>query len=578
MFNATITEISSPTYQKKGLLYMINLQQHSIRSLVAVMLVFFLLPFNIALLYITSVSSNVFSQSVIDSEMNILNISCIQLEDEMSQIEAFITQGFSSNPNLITASYTNDIVTAKTALMSWLASFNARMLNLNFKPYAYAYNIENASLVTSYMDPIPGAASHNDLLNLMGSSYVEDLSESWDFIYVSGARYLARCYIHRNLFLGALIPVQDVISSTRENFSFKSPYCNLTFGADIPSVRTGRILLKRQLKGSPIFLWVSMESSEIAAKIPQVQNVLLIISVLFTILLPLMFILANRYIIRPLNRIDQALNKINDGDTEYRISAHNYAREFVHINSSFNHMVDSVVNLKMKNYESRLQIQQHEMLNLQLQIKPHFLYNTFNDISSLAALHDYRGIQKMMRSMSDYFRYSVRTGYHMVPLERELNFLHAYLSIMEMRFYGCFTFRSNVEVGIEKVLIPPLLIHTFVENIMTHIVKVGTYTTITLNARRNEGYVVLEIIDDGEGMDEETVRRLNDKKKLVDEFGKEHIGIWNCFKRLIYFYEGNAEMKIYSTPLEGTRILITIPFSTEDPKSIKERYPLISKR
>ena len=66
-------------------------------------------------------------------------------------------------------------------------------------------------------------------------------------------------------------------------------------------------------------------------------------------------------------------------------------------------------------------------------------------------IHDYEGIQFMMRNLADYFRYSVRTGFCLVPLEREMSFLHSYLNIMSLRYDGCFSFSADIAPDVEKL-------------------------------------------------------------------------------------------------------------------------------
>jgi len=542
----------------------LNIRHLSIRNILVCVLVALILPFNIALFTITYRLSDAFVDSIISSDQNLLSLNEIKLADEMRQIETFITEGFSSNTSLKTASSTRRPITVSINLQSWLSEFNARMLNLQFKPYAFVYDTRTGRLTQSYTNPLP-LGCVRDLQRHFGSNKLSESPDSkWQILTIGGYRYLYVSFSYRGLILSSLLPIKDIIDIAKASFPYRSIYLYVGEQQQIPSIVPSRKLLSLELNDSDIAIWMTVDYTEIQKQIPNVQNVLVFLSCLSIFIIPLFYYIIQKLIIHPLSHIDRALTAADRGNIKHRIQSHNYAKEFIHINSSFNNMMDSLINLKIENYENEIKIQQHELLNLQLQIKPHFLYNTLNSISALASLNDYRSIQKIAFEMSDYFRYSMGTGSHLVALKKELAFLRSYLGIMEVRYSGCFTFEAHLDPGMEKLTIPPLLIHTFIENIMVHTVKVGTYTTITLSVVQLGKDVRIIIADDGEGISTEILEQIRSRCKLTDEFGKEHIGIWNCYKRLEIFYGKQAHLQIDSHVSEGTTVTIQLPYSEEE--------------
>lgn len=552
----------------------VNIKKISIRTLCLIVVMTMLLPFAIALLSVADRSNKDFSRYVEETDLNLLNIGRLELDDEMQQIDTFITNGFSSNPNLLSAASTMSPIGISVHLQGWLSEFNARMLNLKYTPYACVYDRRSDRFHYSYTNPVP-SDTKEDLKKMMQESAETETPTGWRIVTVGGLRYLFCCNEYRSLVLGSLIPVARVLEAIRGTFSYQTAYFDIGYTDRIPEIHKDRALLSTPIPEAGLSLWMTVDKAEMRKNMPLVQSLLTGVAYLFLCTLPVMYLFLQRHVIRPLNHIDRALSMADSGDLEHRISAHNYAKEFVHINTSFNQMMDSIIDLKLSNYENEIRFQQHELINLQLQIKPHFLYNTFHDISSLAMIHDYEGIQFMMRNLADYFRYSVRTGFCLVPLEREMSFLHSYLNIMSLRYDGCFSFSADIAPDVEKLTIPPLLIHTFIENIMSHTIRVGNFITILMTAKREGNYAVIEIRDDGDGIPPDKLKAIYERRKYTDEFGKEHVGIWNCFKRLDCFYGEKAEIRIQSKVAEGTAVFIRIPYSEEetDVRTISPGYP-----
>ena len=221
-------------------------------------------------------------------------------------------------------------------------------------------------------------------------------------------------------------------------------------------------------------------------------------------------------------------------------------------------MAGSLHTLKIQNYEAALQKKELELKNLQLQIRPHFLLNTFNLIYSLAQLRDYKSIQKFVLYLTDYFRYLFREGASLAPFSQELDLIEKYLDVSAIRYPDCFTVTYDIDPKTHPVPVPPLLLHNFVENVFKHAMRLGEDIHIRISARLEAAMAVFTIEDDGAGMDPATVRQLNG-----GSFGagtNEHIGLQNSLRRLETVYGRKGLLWVDSAPCEGTQFTIRIPW------------------
>ena len=101
---------------------------------------------------------------------------------------------------------------------------------------------------------------------------------------------------------------------------------------------------------------------------------------------------------------------------------------------TFNTMMDEIHKLKINVYEEQLATQRSELKHLQLQINPHFLFNSLNIVYHLASVKNLALIQEMILCLVQYFRFMFRSNSHFVSLSDELDHTRNYLTIQQMRF------------------------------------------------------------------------------------------------------------------------------------------------
>jgi sensor histidine kinase YesM len=298
--------------------------------------------------------------------------------------------------------------------------------------------------------------------------------------------------------------------------------------------------------------------------LPVLQWIGIVLAFAFLLLIPLMFIIFRHIILRPLNRIQNALLHLKLGDKDYRISKHKYSEEFRIINQSFNEMADNIENLKIDNYEKEMSTQKMEQENLQLQIRPHFLLNMFKLVYGLAQIEDYKSIQKLALYLSNFFRYIFRSGKDLEPFSQEYDLIREYLNISKIRYPNRFSVEYDVDENVLKVNVPPLLFHNFVENVISHALLSDSSVHIGLTAHYSDGWVTLAVADSGAGMDTSIVERVNNEHFITSDGKRVHLGIYNSYQRIKHFYGEQGEIRIQSVLGEGTHVTIRFPYGKEE--------------
>jgi signal transduction histidine kinase len=186
---------------------------------------------------------------------------------------------------------------------------------------------------------------------------------------------------------------------------------------------------------------------------------------------------------------------------------------------------------------------------LTAQLRPHFLFNTLNSITTL--IHrDPEGAERMVMQLADLLSATLRRPEEQeISLHEEMDLLDSYLSIMQVRFGSRLSVDRDVSSSATEALVPAFILQPLVENALEHgIARRPGPGRIAIVASRNNGSLELTVADDGPGV-----------KDSVSP-GTNGIGLANTRKRLAELYSGGAILTIDSRPGEGTSVRIAIPF------------------
>jgi len=187
---------------------------------------------------------------------------------------------------------------------------------------------------------------------------------------------------------------------------------------------------------------------------------------------------------------------------------------------------------------------------LRMQLHPHFLFNTLHAISALMD-QDTHAARRMITRLSDLLRLSLENdAAHEVTLEEEVEFLEKYLEIQKIRFGDRLTVRYEVDPSARTLLVPRLLLQPLAENAITHgLSRMEGPGTLSVEARRNDGRLIIRVLDDGPGVPEGGPRR-------------QGVGLGNTRERLQQLYGADQRLVLENRPEGGAEVRVEIPAST----------------
>ncbi|OXS53059.1 histidine kinase [Cohnella sp. CIP 111063] len=245
--------------------------------------------------------------------------------------------------------------------------------------------------------------------------------------------------------------------------------------------------------------------------------------------------------------------------------------------SRLSDMIERVYDTELTSQKTKLQLQAIELERhkaefqaLQLQINPHFLYNTLETINCYAIVQDSDEISEMVEAMAFMLRYSIQTNLEEVTLANELNHVRNYMIIQKHRIGRDFEIEVATPPSLLLSRMVRLTLQPIVENIFQHAFSEGIEPEHTIRidtyADGNELLVLVE--DNGVGMSEarlEELRRRLGKNRLAEEEiasrpgRRGGIGLVNVHRRIQMVYGDEYGLRVDSAPGKGTRIELRMP-------------------
>ncbi len=281
------------------------------------------------------------------------------------------------------------------------------------------------------------------------------------------------------------------------------------------------------------------------------MNSVYIIAGMIIILLLISYFVSDM-ITKPITKLSRAIKMTGDGDFSIKVPEEGSV-EFTNLISKFNSMNEKIQKLIQENYEIKIKEKEAEINALNLQLDPHFMYNTLNIINLKLIQKGHDEASEMMMSLSAMLKFNARNKSTEVPFEQELDYLKGYISIMVMRLYGLFTVEYDIDPELFEYSVPKFMLQPFVENSLIHgftLKKAGGLLRISCRMEKEHRVFIIE--DNGKGMDENKIREIMEGRL-------NSVGIKNVRDRIQIIYGMEYDIQIRSKLLEGTIITIWLP-------------------
>lgn len=372
-----------------------------------------------------------------------------------------------------------------------------------------------------------------------------------------GSAYLIRNIALEKGFYGAIINCQTDLPT------FDYNEYSLVFSSYFISQEKNMLSCSSDTTRADCYLTFSIPRNEIIGYVESWKYFLFFISLICLLIIPILFFIFRKNIIRPLNVLNHAHYELQIGNESYQIIADAKSAEFDTAYQAFNNMAQNLQQLRLEKTNRELAYKQMQLTNLQLQIRPHFLLNTMNLLFSLIQSRQTEAAQELVLYLSQYFRYMFRKGKELELFEKELDLIKKYLHISKFHYPDAFTVSYQIDPVVCLLRIPPLLFHNFVENIIQHALLPDRVVHIVLFGEYDNKTVTIQISDDGCGMSEDDILMINNRTFPPNQEGR-HIGIRNSITRLDYYFNGQAAIIAESELHNGTTFTITIPCNLDE--------------
>jgi two-component sensor histidine kinase len=184
------------------------------------------------------------------------------------------------------------------------------------------------------------------------------------------------------------------------------------------------------------------------------------------------------------------------------------------------------------------------------QLNPHFLFNTLNTISTLSLKGDTEAVDKVLQDLSSLLRIALDDARpDNISLKSELEFVDGYLDIQKIRFSNRLSIQRDLEPEALTGLVPAMILAPIVENAVEHgVYSAEGHTTISIRASRDNGFLRLQVNDNGPGF-----------RGGVPS--SKRIGLTNTEERLERLYGSAQRIEYGKAESGGASVTITIPFS-----------------
>lgn len=271
------------------------------------------------------------------------------------------------------------------------------------------------------------------------------------------------------------------------------------------------------------------------------------------------------------------IQSMKTGNLKYKIKVKSQdeigllSTHFNEMSDRISELIDKVVEEERIQKELNYQVLLIKYHALQSQINPHFMYNALDTISSHARLAGDKYVSDLIIRFSRLLRKNIEMHNKMIPLSKEIDYIDDFLYIYKSIYPNRFVYNIYTEDNISHVLIPSLILQPLVENAIKHNINSSSTLSVSVRAYNNDKDLVVEIEDDGKGIDEASQKRLmdlwNEKNiKINKNDSSGGVGLENTIKRLRLIYEPDAiSFSIMSSENNGT--LIRLIFSSQLPSA-----------
>ncbi|MDR9859671.1 sensor histidine kinase [Treponema socranskii] len=283
--------------------------------------------------------------------------------------------------------------------------------------------------------------------------------------------------------------------------------------------------------------------------------ILICIIILYTLIL-------TQTITKPIAYLSDICDKVAAGNL-YISSKLKRNDELGKLSETINAMLEQIRNLFIKEQKNQQEKLQMELQVLQSQINPHFLYNSLENIKQLALLQGTVNIAECSSALISVLRYNMNTKYN-ANLEDEIKNVQNYLTVQKYRASVLFKTKTKIPKNTKNCMVLRFMLQPLIENTIYHgftDYKRDDYFIQIISSINNDT-LIIEIIDNGEGMSKDIQNKLNKMEYVQNKSTQSlhNIGIRNVQTRIQLYFGQEYGLYFYKNSFSGTTVRITLPY------------------
>ncbi|MEK4850770.1 sensor histidine kinase [Paenibacillus sp. FSL H7-0756] len=303
----------------------------------------------------------------------------------------------------------------------------------------------------------------------------------------------------------------------------------------------------------------------ITGKLIWFQRLLVVISFIFLAFVLTFVLYMVRLVVKPVVELVSVM-KIYEPGKKLLLSEEPLRQdEFGILQGSFVRMTRRLDHSIEENYGMQLKQKEYELLMLQSQITPHYLYNTLDSIYWYALDSGNTEVGEMVRDLSMLLRIGLSRGRKMITVGEELEHAQAYTRLQTKRYPDTFEVRWQIDDALRDFETPKVIIQPLIENAILHGVRgMDGEGEIRVSAVQEDGILRFTVEDNGHlQVDLEELKAILEEEQSVKGYG-----IRNVHQRIRLHY-GEAYGLAYERSGDGwTRAVITLPLRRRGPEPL----------
>jgi two-component system sensor histidine kinase YesM len=326
-----------------------------------------------------------------------------------------------------------------------------------------------------------------------------------------------------------------------------------SFLTDIGGI--GRALVAyRRIRGGDWTLLAVESYASITAQLDRIRFRLVWVNVLSALAFVIVAALIASSITKPIHALAEDMRDPDTDVSDRRSRQQGRSDEIGILQASYDTMRRRIKRLLRQVSEKEKKKREAELEALQLQISPHFLFNTLASVRWAILNNRSRKAADMTFALGNLLRMSLLKTNELITVQQEMENLAHYLDIVTLRRANSFRVSYHVDDGIREELVPRLFLQPIVENAIIHgLDPARTDGLVEITARREAGTLVFSVRDNGRGMRHPTPPRAEKGARLSG------IGIRNVDERIKLIYGRPYGLRSQSAPGKGMSVTIVLP-------------------